>query len=69
MLVSGKGLYINAGYIGDTYISLAKLVPDVADVGAATTSAYILKNHSAYNIDGAIVAGTIETYDGTYSVT
>lgn len=69
VLKSGDFLYINAGYTPARKISLAKLVPDAADVGAAETSANILTGHSAYNIDGKIVAGSMVVYDGTYTVT
>lgn len=70
-LISGKGLYINAGYIGDTYISLAKLVPD--DLAGSAISfapaAAIRKGYTAWDADGAPIAGTMETYDGTYILT
>lgn len=67
VLISNSGLYINAGYVGNTYISLAKLVPDIADIGTAETSAYILTGHSAYNVNGQIVAGSMAIYDGSYT--
>lgn len=66
VLVSGDYLYIDAGWTDDLKISLAKLVPDGSDVKGH--SEYILSGHSAYDDDGALVAGSIPTYDGTYSV-
>lgn len=69
VLESNSYLYINAGYTPARRISLAKLVPNEADVGAAETSDNILTGHSAYNIDGKIVSGSMAIYDGTYTVT
>ena len=66
VLVSGDYLYINKGYVDDLKISLARLVPDGSDVKGH--SDYILSGHSAYDDDGALVAGSISTYDGSYSV-
>lgn len=66
VLVAGDYLYINAGYTDDVKISLAKLVPDGSDVGDHDD--YILQGHSAYNNDGVLVAGSIPTYDGAYTV-
>lgn len=68
-LKSGDCLYINAGYTPARKISLAKLVPNEATVGAAETSAHILTGHSAYNIDGKIVAGSMTVYAGAYTIT
>lgn len=65
VLKSGDYLYINKGYVDNLKISLAKLVPDGAS--ATLTGAYILKGYSAYDNAGALIAGTIETYDGTYT--
>lgn len=66
VLVSGDYLYINAGYVANSKISLAKLVPDGAS--ATLTGSYILSGYSAYDNNGALVAGTIGTYDGTYTI-
>lgn len=66
VLVAGDYLYINAGYTDDLKISLAKLVPDGSDVKGHAE--YILSGHSAYDNDGTLVAGTIQTYDGSYSI-
>ena len=61
VLVSGGYLYINKGYIGDTKIPLADLVPDDANVkaGADGNSHLIYKTVSVYDKDGALVAGTM----------
>jgi len=66
VLVSGDYLYINEGWTDNLKISLAKLVPDGSDVKGH--SEYILSGHSAYDDDGALVAGSIQTYDGTYTI-
>ena len=65
VLKSGDFLYINRGYVDNLKISLAKLVPDGAS--ASLTGAYILEGYSAYNNAGALGAGSIKTYDGTYT--
>ena len=61
VLVSGDYLYINKGYIGDTKIPLADLVPDKANVTAGKdgNSNLIYKTVSVYDKDGALVAGTM----------
>ena len=61
VLISGDYLYINKGYIGDTKISLADLVPNDATVkaGADGNSHLIYKTVSVYDKDGALVAGTM----------
>ena len=66
VLISGDYLYINAGYVENSKISLAQLVPDGAS--ASLTGDYILSGYSAYDNSGALVAGTIGTYDGTYTI-
>ena len=66
VLVAGDYLYINAGYTDNLKISLAKLVPDGSDVKGH--GEYILSGHSAYDNDGTLVAGTIQTYDGSYTI-
>ena len=59
VLVSGGYLYINKGYIGDTKIPLADLVPNEANVTAGENgnSHLIYKTVSVYDKDGALVAG------------
>ena len=61
VLVSGDYLYINKGYIGDTKIPLADLVPNEANVvaGVDGNSHLIYKTVSVYDKDGAFVAGTM----------
>lgn len=61
VLVSGDYLYINKGYIGDTKIPLADLVPNEANVSAGVdgNSYLIYKTVSVYDKDGALVAGTM----------
>ena len=61
VLVSGDYLYINKGYIGDTKIPLADLVPDEANVTAGVdgNSNLIYNTVSVYDKDGALVAGTM----------
>jgi len=66
VLVAGDYLYINKGYTDNLKISLAKLVPDGSDVKGHAE--YILTGHSAYDNDGALVAGSMQVYDGTYTV-
>ena len=66
VLVSGDYLYINAGYVENSKISLAQLVPDGAS--ASLTGDYILSGYSAYDDNGALVAGTIGTYGGNYTI-
>ena len=61
VLVSGDYLYINKGYIGDTKIPLADLVPNEANVTAGKdgNSNLIYKTISVYDKDGALIAGTM----------
>lgn len=61
VLVSGDYLYINKGYIGDTKIPLADLVPNEANVvaGVDGNSNLIYKTVSVYDKDGHLVAGTM----------
>ena len=61
VLVSGDYLYINKGYIGDTKIPLADLVPNEANVAAGIdgNSNLIYNTVSVYDKDGALVAGTM----------
>ena len=61
VLVSGDYLYINKGYIGDTKIPLADLVPNEANVTAGKdgNSHLIYKTVSVYDKDGHLVAGTM----------
>ena len=67
ILISGSGLYINEGYIKNTYIPLAKLVPDEANVvaGEDGNSNLIYKTVSVYDKDANLIAGTMD--DATLS--
>lgn len=58
-LASGGYLKIDSGYIPNTKISLADLVPDEADIVAEESSPYILTGHSAYDNDGKLITGGI----------
>ena len=58
-LISGDYLYINEGYIKDTKISLADLVPDVATV-VADDNDLIYKTVSVYDKDGALITGSMQ---------
>ena len=61
-------LYINEGYYADSKISLARLVPDDATITYATGAGYMLSGQSAYDSEGKLVVGTIQTYDGSYTI-
>lgn len=67
VLNSGGFLYINAGYYSNQKISLATLVPDLS-ASVAATSDQMLKGFKAYDSEGNILTGTIETYAGEYTV-
>ena len=67
ILISGDYLYINAGYTPASKISLAKLVPDATGENAPAN--YILAGYTAFTNDGTLITGTMQTYDGTYTVT
>ena len=69
VIASGGWLKLTAGYYGATKISLATLVPDAANI--SNVSGYsdaMLAGTTAYDVDGALVTGNIETYDGSYTV-
>lgn len=61
VLVSGDYLYINKGYIGDTKISLADLVPNDANVKAGVDgNSHLMYNTvSVYDKDGNLITGTM----------
>lgn len=59
VLVAGSYLFINKGYTDDLKISLSRLVPDGASAGLASN--VILSGYSAYNNDGTLIAGSIES--------
>ena len=64
---SGGWLKLTAGYYPATKISLASLVPDASAVTGLSAN-YILSGHSAYNNDGTLINGSIQTYQGAYEV-
>ena len=66
ILISGDYLYINEGYTPNVKISLARLVPDAS--GTNASAEYILSGYTAYNNDGGLIVGTMQTYDGEYEV-
>lgn len=63
---SGGYLYINEGYTSPVKISLAQLVPDASSENAPAN--YILSGYTAFDNDGALIVGTMQTYDGAYTV-
>jgi len=65
ILISNDYLYINKGYTDNLKISLARLVPDAASADLADS--HILNGYSAYNNNGQLIAGNIQTYDGSYT--
>ena len=67
ILISGSYLFIDGGYTPPTKISLARLVPDASGTNAGAD--YILEGYTAFNNDGTLIIGTIQTYDGTYTIT
>lgn len=67
VLISGDFLYINEGYTPNVKISLAQLVPDAT--GTNASAAYILSGYTAFDNDGTLIIGTMQTYDGSYTIT
>lgn len=67
VLISGDYLYINEGYTPNVKISLAKLIPDATGDNAPAN--YILSGYTAFDNDGALIIGTMQTYDGSYTIT
>lgn len=65
-LASGDYLYIGAGWTDAVKISLAKLVPDGSNIHGHADA--ILQGYTAYDNDGALVTGTIQTWDGDYTI-
>lgn len=61
VLIEDGYLFINEGYIKDTKISLATLVPDDATLaGTDGKSPLMYKTVSAYDKDGKLIAGTMD---------
>lgn len=63
---SGGWLQIGAGYYANSKISLATLIADNATAGLA--AGYILNGYKAYDNTGALITGSILTYEGAFSV-
>ena len=63
ILVSEDYLYINKGYVDDVKISLAKLVPDGASADLASDK--MLNGFAAYDSDGKLVTGNIQSLGAT----
>ena len=60
VLVEGGYLYIGEGYIRDSKISLAKLVPNHGNLPVVDAkSEWMYKGYSAYDNDGKLIAGTM----------
>lgn len=57
-LTEGGNLYITEGYIKNTKISLADLVPDNANI-TSTNANLVYKTVKAYDNDGALIVGTM----------
>ena len=49
-------------------ISLAKLVPDIVSPTQVAPAQYILSGYAAFDSDGGMIAGTMATYDGSYTI-
>lgn len=66
---SGGALVLPSGWYANTYITLADLIPDIASNDAANGN--ILKGYKAYDEQGNVLTGTIETRtpDTTYYTT
>lgn len=58
VLTSGGYLYINEGYIKDTKISLATLIPDNANITEENAN-LVYNTVKAYDKDGALIVGTM----------
>lgn len=61
VLVEGGYLYIGEGYIKNSKISLAKLVPDHGTLPVVDAkSEWMYKGYSAYDNEGKLIAGTMD---------
>ncbi len=68
ILASGGYLYINKGYTDDLKISLARLVPDDANITPAagtTTSPDIITGVTAYDKNGTLLTGSMPACDAS----
>lgn len=68
ILSSGGFLYINRGYVDNLKISLAKLVPDSISGKTMAPANYILTGYAAFNGSGVAINGTMQIYNGAYTV-
>lgn len=59
ILVSGDYLYINSGYIDNTKISLARLVPDTYSDKILATTASMRSGYFAWDKDGSAIVGAM----------
>lgn len=57
-------LYIDAGYIPNTKVSLSSLIPDISN---DATASHILSGYSAYDETGTLVNGSITTWSAPTS--
>lgn len=69
VLSSGGYLYINRGYVDDLKISLAKLVPDSITGKTMAPANYILTGYAAFDGSGNAINGTMQIYEGQYTIT
>lgn len=61
VLTEGGYLYIGEGYIRNSKISLAKLVPDHGNLPVVDAkSIWMYKGYSAYDNEGKLIAGTMD---------
>lgn len=68
VLTSGDYLYINKGYVDNLKISLAKLVPDTITGKTMAPANYILTGYAAFDGAGAAINGTMQIYNGAFTV-
>lgn len=69
-VASGGYLKINAGYFSNSYITLATLVPDEANIVVVSGySKWIHPDYTAYDNDGALIAGNMDIYQGVIEIT
>lgn len=66
----GGYLYIDKGYVDNLKISLARLIPDTLDGNniSFAPANYILTGYAAFDAAGAQITGTMQIYNGAYTV-
>ena len=70
IIPSGGWLKLTAGYYPNTRISLATLVPNEATIVVVSgKSKWIHPSYTAYDNNGALIAGDMDIYDGTVEIT